>query len=100
VIVATRLRKGSVNSARAAARPVADAIETRHVCGLIGLVVLRVDSTSYGQDVIAARRHKIWFSVTARTDRAVTRPPSKISNVGGTAARCVWAWCCNGILGG
>ena len=58
VIVATRLRKGSANSARGAARLVADAIKTTASCGVTGLVVLRADSAYYGHDVIAAaRRH-------------------------------------------
>ena len=44
VIVATRLRKGSANSARGAARLVADAIKTIRSCGMGGLLVLRGDS--------------------------------------------------------
>ena len=73
VIVATRLRKGSANSARGAARLVADAIKTTRSCGVSGPVVLRADSAYYGADVIAAaRRHGVHFSITARKDRAVT----------------------------
>ena len=73
VIVATRLRKGSANSARGAARLVADAIKTTRSCGVSGLVVLRADSAYYGADVIAAaRRHRTHFSITARKDRAVS----------------------------
>ena len=73
VIVATRLRKGSANSARGAARLVADAIKTTRSCGVSGLVVLRADSAYYGADLIAAaRRHRTHFSITARKDRAVT----------------------------
>jgi hypothetical protein len=73
VIVATRLRKGSANSARGAARLVADAIRATRRCGVGGLVVLRADSGYYGSDVIAAaRRHRTHFSITARKDRAVT----------------------------
>jgi Transposase DDE domain group 1 len=73
VIVATRLRKGSANSARGAARLVADAIKTTRSCGVNGLVVLRADSAYYGADVIAAaRRHRTHFSITARKDRAIT----------------------------
>lgn len=73
VIVATRLRKGSANSARGAARLVADAIKTTRSCGVDGLVVLRADSAYYGADVIAAaRRNRTHFSITARKDRAVT----------------------------
>jgi hypothetical protein len=73
VIVATRLRKGSANSARGAARLVADAIKTTRSAGAAGLVVLRADSAYYGGEVIAAaRRHGVHFSITARKDRAIT----------------------------
>ena len=73
VIVATRLRKGSANSARGAPRLVADSIKTTRSCGVSGLVVLRADSAYYGADVIAAaRRHRACFSITARKDRAVS----------------------------
>lgn len=73
VIVATRLRKGSANSARGAARLVADAIKAARGCGVGGLLVLRGDSAYHSSDVIAAaRRHKAHFSITARKDRAVT----------------------------
>ncbi len=80
VIVATRLRKGSANSARGAARLVADAIKTSQAAGVNGLVVLRADSAYYGADVIAAaRRHGTRFSVTARKDRAVTAAIASIA---------------------
>ena len=73
VIVATRMRKGSANSARGAARLVADAIKTTRSCGVTGLLVLRGDSAYYTRDVIAAgRRHDVRFSITARKNRAVT----------------------------
>ena len=73
LIVATRLRRGGTNSARGAARLVADAIVTARACGVSGTVVLRADSAYYGRDVIAAaRRRKVCFSITARKDRAVT----------------------------
>jgi hypothetical protein len=73
VIVATRLRKGSANSARGAARLVADAITTSRLAGVDGPMVLRADSAYYGSEVIAAaRRHRVHFSVTARKDRAVS----------------------------
>ena len=72
LIVATRLRKGSANSARGAARLVADAITTTRSCGVDGVLVLRGDSAYYGHDVIAAaRRHQVRFSITACQDRAV-----------------------------
>jgi hypothetical protein len=46
VVVATRLRKGAVNSARGAARLVADAIKTSRACGVDGLLVLRTHRPS------------------------------------------------------
>jgi hypothetical protein len=79
VIVATRLRKGSADSARGAARLVADAIKTTRSCRVSGPMVLRADSAYYGADVIAAaRRHCTHFSVTARRDRAVTAAIAQI----------------------
>jgi hypothetical protein len=86
VIVATRLRKGSANSARGAARLVADAIKTTRSAGVSGLVVLRADSAYYGADVIAAaRRHGTRFSITARKDRAVTAAIGEIADDAWTA---------------
>jgi len=43
-IAATRLRKGSPNSARGAARLIADALATTKRCGATGLVIVRADS--------------------------------------------------------
>jgi DDE family transposase len=72
VIVATRLRKGSANSARGAARLVADAIKTTQSAGVDGPIIVRADSAYYGHDVISAtRRHGARFSITARKNQAV-----------------------------
>jgi hypothetical protein len=88
VIVATRLRKGSANSARGAARLVADAIKTTRSCGVNGQLVLRADSAYYGRDIIAAaRRHKTCFSITARKDRAVIAAIASIPEHGWTQIR-------------
>ncbi len=82
VIVATRLRKGSANSARGAARLVADAITTTRACGVSGLLVLRGDSAYYTRDVIAAaRRSGVRFSVTARKDKAVSAAIAAVPDV-------------------
>jgi hypothetical protein len=79
VIVATRLRKGSANSARGAARLVADSIKTSRACGTTGTIVLRADSAYYGRDVVAAaHRGGALFSITARKDRAVVAAISAI----------------------
>ena len=61
VIVASRLRKGSTNSARGAARLVTDALRTAKNAGAggpagTGLIVLRADSAFYGYEVLAAAR--------------------------------------------
>ncbi|MGH3636137.1 MAG: IS1380 family transposase, partial [Mycobacterium sp.] len=74
VIIASRLRRGSTNSARGAARLVADALATAGRCGAGRLVILRADSAYYNHDVIAAaQRAGARFSVTARMDKAVRR---------------------------
>src|SRR6478609_8799206 len=88
VIVATRLRKGSANSARGAAQLVADSLKTTRACGVGGTVILRADSAYYGADVIAAaRRGGAHFSITARKDRAVTTAISTIPEDGWTRIR-------------
>jgi hypothetical protein len=74
VIATARLRKGSTNSAKGAARLVADALVTAKAAGASGVRVLRADSAFYRHDVIAAcRRHKTRFSITARQDPAVRK---------------------------
>lgn len=79
VIAATRLRKGSTNSARGAARIVADAVVTTKACGGTGMILVRADSAYYARDVVAAaRRAGAHFSVTVRMNPAVTRAISMI----------------------
>ena len=74
VIAAARLRKGSTNSVKGAARLVADALITAKAAGATGVRVLRADSAFYTHDVIAAaRRQRSSFSVTARQDPAVRK---------------------------
>jgi len=74
VITGTRLRKGSTNSARGAARLVPDALTTARAAGATGLVITRADSAFYTHDVIAAiGRGGARFSITARMNPAVTR---------------------------
>jgi hypothetical protein len=88
LIVATRLRKGSANSARGAARLVADAIKTARAAGVRGVMVLRGDSAYYGHDVIAtARRHRVHFSITARKDNAVDAAIASIPDDAWTTIR-------------
>jgi len=67
VLVGTRLRGGTANSARGAESFVAEAITT-------GLLIARMDSAFYGGAPIAAcRRAGVRFSVTARMDRKITK---------------------------
>lgn len=79
VIGAARLRKGSTNSARGAARFVTDALITASKAGASGVRVLRADSAYYGHDVIAAAlRQAACFSITARQDPAVRKATATI----------------------
>jgi len=80
VVAATRLRRGGTNSARGAARLVADALVTTKACGGSGLITVRADSAYYGHDVIAAaRRGGARFSITARMNRTVVTAISGIA---------------------
>ena len=93
VILATRLRKGSVNSARGAARLVTDALVTARAAGAGGpqgggLVLLRADSAFFSHDVLAAaRRAGARFSVTARMNPAVVAAISRIDETAWTPIR-------------
>jgi hypothetical protein len=74
VLVGTRLRGGTANSARGAASFLAEAITTARGVGATGLLIARMDSAFYGGAPIAAcRRNKVRFSVTARMDRKITK---------------------------
>src|SRR5450830_696304 len=79
VIAATRLRRGATNSAKGAARLVADALVTAGKAGATGMITVRADSAYYNHDVIAAARTGgARFSITARMDPAVTRAITQI----------------------
>jgi hypothetical protein len=67
LIAATRLRKGSTNSARGATGLLADAMATARRAGAAGLLLVRADSAYYGADIVAVcRRASARFSITAR----------------------------------
>jgi len=88
VIAATRLRRGGTNSARGAARIVADALVTAKACGAGGLITVRADSAYYTHDVVAAaRRAGARFSVTIRMNTAVTTAISGIPESAWTPIR-------------
>ncbi len=74
VLVGTRLRGGTANSARGAASFTAEAITTARAAGATGLLVARMDSAFYGGAPIAAcRRADVRFSVTARMDPKIAK---------------------------
>jgi len=91
VVVASRLRKGSANSARGAARLVADALHTARAAGTggpdgTGLVLLRADSAYYNHDVVAAAgRAGARFSLTARASPAISTAIASIDPAAWTA---------------
>jgi hypothetical protein len=88
LIVATRLRKGGTNSARGAAKLLADALATVRRCGAAGLLLVRADSAYYGYDVIAAcRRAGARFSVTAGLTPTVVTAITGIDEQSWTAIR-------------
>jgi hypothetical protein len=88
VIAAARLRGGSTNSARGAARFVADALVTAKAAGVSGVRVLRADSAFYGYEVIAAAtRAGARFSITARLDSAVRKAIATIDPQAWTTIR-------------
>ena len=89
LIATTRLRKGSTNSARGAAKLLADALATARRAGAAGLVIVRADSAFYGYDIVAAcRRAGARFSLTARLTPTVVTAITSISDS---------AWCRSSI---
>jgi hypothetical protein len=79
LIAATRLRKGSTNSARGAAKLLTDTLATLRRAGAAGLVLVRADSAYYGYDVVAAcRRARARFSITAHLTPAVANAITSI----------------------
>jgi hypothetical protein len=88
LIAATRLRRGSTNSARGAAKLLADALATVRRCGAAGLMILRADSAYYGYDIVAAaRRAGARFSVTARLTPSVIKAIASIDEQAWTPIR-------------
>jgi hypothetical protein len=88
LVAATRLRRGSTNSARGAAKLLADALATARRCGPVGLLLVRADSAYYGYDIIAAcRRAGARFSVTARLTPTVVKAITGIDEQAWTPIR-------------
>ncbi len=86
VIVAARLRKGSANSARGAARITADALTTvtrMRSPGATGMVLVRADAAYYGRPtVLAAIKAGAKVSITVRQDATIR---SAIEQIGADA---------------
>jgi hypothetical protein len=88
VIAATRLRTGSTNSVRGAARLLSDALATARRAGATGLVIVRADSAFYTHDIVnACRRAGARFSVTARMSATVTSAIAAIEETAWTPIR-------------
>jgi Transposase DDE domain group 1 len=88
LIAAARLRKGSTNSARGAARLLTDALATVRRAGAAATVLVRADSAYYGHDIIAAaRRAGARFSVTARLTPTVVTAITSIDELAWTPIR-------------
>jgi hypothetical protein len=88
LIAATRLRRGSTNSARGAAKLLADALATARRAGAAGLVLVRADSAYYGYDIVAAcRRAGAQFSITARLTPSVIKAITNIDEQAWTPIR-------------
>jgi Transposase DDE domain group 1 len=88
VIAATRLRGGTANSARGAARFAAEAIGTARATGCGGLLIVRADSSYYSAAFCGAvRRAGARFSVTVNMDPKVAAAIAAIGEQAWTAIR-------------
>ncbi len=94
VIAATRLRGGTANSARGAARFAAEAIGTARAIGCTGLIVVRADSAYYSAAFCGAvRRGGARFSVTVNMDTKIAAAIAAIPEQAWTAIeypRAIW----------
>jgi Transposase DDE domain group 1 len=88
VIAATRLRGGTANSARGAARFAAEAIAAAREAGCTGLVIVRADSAYYSAAFCGAvRRAGARFSVTVNMNPKVAAAIAAIPEGAWTAIR-------------
>jgi Transposase DDE domain group 1 len=79
LIAAARLRQGSTNSARGAAKLVTEALATVRRAGAVATVLVRADSAYYGHAIVAAcQRAGARFSITARLTPAVVKAITSI----------------------
>jgi hypothetical protein len=88
LIAASRLRKGSTNSARGAGRLLTDALATARRAGAVRLLLVRADSAYYGHEIVAAcRRAGARFSITARLTPSVVKAITGIDEQAWTPIR-------------
>jgi hypothetical protein len=88
VIAATRLRGGTANSARGAARFAAEAIAAAREAGCGGLIVVRADSAYYSAAFCGAvRRAGARFSVTVNMDSRISAAIAAIPEAAWTPIR-------------
>src|SRR5699024_5268409 len=79
VITATRLRRGSADSAHGAPRLIGDGLATARRAGVSGQITLRADSAYYQYPVVAAAtKGRARFSITARMDPGIIAAISRI----------------------
>lgn len=89
VLVGTRLRGGTANSARGAASFVAESITTARAATATGLLIARMDSAFYnGATIAACRRHDVRFSRSPPgwTGRSPRRSPGSPTTPGPRSA--------------
>ena len=88
VTAGTRLRGGTANSARGAARFAAEVIRTARVIGCGGLLIVRADSAYYSAAFCGAvRRAGARFSVTVNMDTKITAAIAAIAEGAWTGIR-------------
>jgi hypothetical protein len=88
LIAAARLRQGSTNSARGAAKLVTEALATVRRAGAVATVLVRADSAYYGHAIVAAcQRAGARFSITARLTPAVVKAITGIDEQAWVAIR-------------
>ena len=88
VIVASSLRKGNTASGSGSAQILTRAVTTVRRAGVTGRLLGRADSAFYRHDLVSAMiRNKMWFSITARMNPAVTTAISRIGEQAWTAIK-------------
>ena len=94
VIAASSLRKGNTASGSGSAQILARAVATVRRAGVTARLMGRADSAFYRHDLVAAMiKARMWFSITARMNTAVTAAITRIEDQAWTAIqypKAVW----------